>query len=389
MPRYPDVAPSIAAMPGSPFAAISHKIAAVVGERFPLHIGDTWMEPPAGCRMEDFKVADHPGMHKYAPVQGIAPLLDRIVERERSRTGVPTERGNVLVSAGATGGLGAVIGAIVDPGEEVILVAPYWPLFSGIVRSFHGVPVPAPLVGDSRDPGFIADPDRALALLDELRTERTVALYLNTPNNPTGRVIPRAAIEALVGWAQRHGLWVIADEVYEQYVYEGEHVYARSLAPERTFAAYSFSKAYGMAGNRCGYVIAPADHLDVVRKISTHTFYSTPTASQLAAAAALDGPGDAWVDEARAVYRDLGGRAAARLGLPAPQGSTFLFFDISAHLDDGGLLGFLEDCLEEGIFVAPGTSFGPYPTHIRVCFTSAAPDVIERGVDKLARRLGL
>ncbi len=84
----------------------------------------------------------------------------------------------------------------------------------------------------------------------------------------------------------------------------------------------------------------------------------------------------------------MGRRAAARRGVPPPQGSTFLFLDVRAHLDGRGLMGLLEDCADRGLFVAPGPSFGPYPTHVRVCYTAAPPDVVERGVNVLAERLG-
>ncbi|HEY4574729.1 MAG TPA: aminotransferase class I/II-fold pyridoxal phosphate-dependent enzyme, partial [Thermoanaerobaculia bacterium] len=342
-PNVQDIADSV-------YSGLAHRLATHQGEVFPLHVGDTWMEPPAGCRMEDLHVAEYPGMHRYASPQGMPALLDAIVERVRARTGVATERDDVLVATGATGALGAVAGAILAPGDEVLQLAPHWPLITGIVRSFGGVPVDVPFFG-------VADsPETAVEAVRERRTERTVALYLNTPSNPTGqiiprpwiealvewarredlwiiadevyedyvfagehtytrplapertialylntpsnpagRVIPRPWIEALVEWARREDLWIIADEVYEDYVYAGEHTYTRPLAPERTFAAHSFSKAYGMAGNRCGYVIGPAEAVAELRKIGLHSFYSTPTAAQLAALRVLGPVGDAWV----------------------------------------------------------------------------------------------
>jgi N-succinyldiaminopimelate aminotransferase len=369
-------------MPGGVYSMLAHRLEQRQGEVYPLHVGDTWMEPPEGCRMEDLRVAEHPGMHRYAPVQGLPALVDAIVARQRERTGLQVERRDVLVAAGATGALGAVAGAIVAPGDEVLILAPYWPLISGIVRSFHGVPVPVPFIGVAEDAESAVEVVRARA------TERTVALYVSTPNNPTGRVIPRAWLERLVAWAEAQGLWVLADEVYEDYQFEGAHAYTRPFAPTRTFSAHSFSKAYGMAGNRCGYVVGPGEVMDHVRKVSTHTFYSTPTASQLAAARALAGPGDAWAAAARERYRELGRAAAARLGVPPPEGSTFLFFDVAAHLDEHGLPGFLERCVDRGLLLAPGSSFGPYPTHVRLCYTAAPPEVTARGVEALAPLLG-
>jgi aspartate/methionine/tyrosine aminotransferase len=382
MPRHPHFSPSVQEISDSVYSGLAHRLATFQGEVFPLHVGDTWMEPPVGCRMEDLRVAEHPGMHRYAPPQGMPALIDAIVERVRARTGVPTERDDVLVATGATGALGAVAGAIVAPGDEVLLLAPHWPLITGIVRSFGGVPVDVPFFGAADSP------ETAVEAVRERLTDRTIALYLNTPSNPAGTLIPRSWIAALVEWAAREDLWILADEVYEDYVYEGEHTYTRPFAPERTFAAHSFSKAYGMAGNRCGYVVGPAAAVRELRKIGMHSFYSTPTASQLAALRVLGSAGDAWVARAREQYRTTGSKVAARLGLPAPLGSTFLFFDVAPFLDDRGLGGFLERCVDRGLFLAPGPSFGPYPSHVRLCFTAAPPDAIERGVEALAPLMG-
>jgi N-succinyldiaminopimelate aminotransferase len=368
----------VASIRGSVYSALAHRLASYEGEVYPLHIGDTWMEPAVGCRMQDLTVEEFPGMHRYSSPQGLRGLLEAIAERMTDRTGLDTEPDNVLVAAGATGALGAIAGAIVEPGAEVLILAPYWPLISGIVRSFHGTPVPVPIIGSVESAAAAVD------TLDGFLTERTVALYLNTPNNPTGRVLPSSWIEAITDWARSKELWVLADEVYEDYLYTGEHTYTRPLAPERTFSVHSFSKAFGMAGNRCGYVVGPTEVMHELRKVSTHTFYSTPTAAQLAALRALEGAGDRWIAEARERYRLLGTMAAERLRVPHPEGSTFLFIDVSPRLDERGLVGFLEDCVERGLFVAPGPSFGPYPHHIRVCFTSAEPEIVQRGVEVLA-----
>ncbi len=378
MPRHPDIAPSIAAIPGSVYSALAHRLASHPGEVFPFHVGDTWMEPAEGCRMEDLKAARYPGMHRYAEPQGRRDLIAAIVERARARTGVAEETGNVLVAAGATGALGALVGALIEPGEEVLLLAPYWPLISGIVLSHRGRPVPAPFFGEADSP------ESAVELVAARASERTAALYLSSPNNPTGRLIPASWLEALAEWASRSGLWIISDEVYEDYVYRGRHRYLRPLAPERTFSVHSFSKAFGMAGNRCGYALGPERVMAEVRKVSTHTFYSTPTASQIAALRALAGPGDRWVGEARERYREIGDWTARRLGVPPPEGSTFLFLDVAERLDGRGLIGFLEDCVERGLFLAPGPSFGPYPAHARLCFTATPPEVTKRGVEALA-----
>jgi len=378
MPGYPHVAANIAAMSDSVYSALADRLATFEGELYPFHVGDTWMEPAEGCRMEDLSVEEFPGMHRYAPVQGLPRLLEGIAQRVAARTGVPTNPDNVLVAAGATGALGAVAGAILEPGDEVLILAPFWPLIAGIVKSFHGIAIEVPFIGEADSA------ESAVEIVERFRTGRTVAVYWNTPNNPSGRVIPARWIEALVEWASRHDLWIIADEVYEDYVYQGEQAYARPLAPDRTFSTHSFSKSYGMAGNRCGYMIGAPAVMPQLKKVSTHTFYSTPTASQIAAIRTLEGHADAWLVNARRQYVEIGRSAAETLGVAAPEGSTFLFLDVSEQLDERGLDGFLGECADRGLFLAPGPSFGPYPHHVRLCFTAAPPDVTRRGVEVLA-----
>jgi aspartate/methionine/tyrosine aminotransferase len=389
MPKAPATVPALDEIQLSVYSALAARAARAAteggGEVFPFHVGDTWMEPAEGCRMENLTVAEYPGLHRYTPPQGWPPLIDAVVERVRAAHGIPTERDQVLVTGGATLGLGAVVGSLVEPGEEVLITAPYWPLIAGIVRTFHGVPVAVPFF----DPGAGVDSiDGALAALDAARTVRTVAVYWNTPNNPSGRTLPADWLAAMAEWARRNGLWILADEVYEECVYDGAHAPTRPLAPERVFSCHSFSKAYGMAGNRAGFVVGPRDAMDAVRKIGTHTVYSTPTAAQVAAARALAGPGLRWAAEARGLYREIGDWTADRLGVTRPQGAAFLFLDLAEHLGDGDLGGFLARAADRGVLLAPGPSFGPYPRHARLCFTATAPDVTRRGVEALAGLLG-
>jgi N-succinyldiaminopimelate aminotransferase len=382
MPRHPRFAPSVDGIVGSPYSALAGRLAGFAGETYPLHVGDTWMEPPAGARMEDLTVAEHPGMHRYSSPHGLPALVAAVAERVAARSGLPTAADDVLIAAGATGGLGAVLGALIAPGDEVLILAPYWPLIEGIARSFHGRPVAVPFYGRA------GSPEEAVEIVRRHAGERTTVLYLSTPNNPSGRVMPRDQVEALVAWAAGQGLWIVSDEVYEDYVYAGGHTYSRPFAPERTFAAHSFSKAFGMAGNRVGYVVGPAAAMAQVRKVAVHSFYCAPTAGQLAALACLEGLGEPWVAAAREQYRATGEAAARRLGVEPPGGSTFLFLDVAEHLDDGGLGAFLERAVDRGLFLAPGPSFGPFPTHVRLCFTAAPPEVTLRGVEVLAGLLG-
>jgi hypothetical protein len=229
--------------------------------------------------------------------------------------------------------------------------------------------------------------EAAVLAVRERLTERTVALYVSTPSNPTGRVLPRAWLEALADLARREELWLLSDEVYEDYVYHGEHYSIGAAAPERTLTVFSFSKAYGMAGNRTGYLVGPPEAVAAAQKISTHTFYAAPTAGQVAGLRALrDGAG--WVERARACYRAVGEDAARALGCPPAEGSTFLFLDVRGCLDARGVFGFLEDCLADGVALTPGVSCGSdYATWVRLCYTAAPPDAVRGAVARLAARL--
>jgi len=234
----------------------------------------------------------------------------------------------------------------------------------------------------------VGSADDAVEAVRERISERSVALYVSSPSNPTGRVLPGEWLAALAELARSEDLWLLSDEVYEDYVYRGRHVSLAPFAPERTVTAFSFSKAYGMAGNRVGYLAAPPELAAQARKLSTHTAYHAPTAGQVAALRALE-RGDAWVAEARELYRDAGERCAATLGLPPPEGSTFLFVDARPILDERGLDGFLEDCFEDGVLVAPGGSSGvDYAEWVRVCYTAVPPDAAAEAARRLTGRLG-
>jgi len=386
MPRHPHVAPALDHLTGSLFSKLAARIAALEGEVFPLHVGDSWLIPPLGARTEDVHHADHPRLNCYARPHGHPALLDAI---QAFYPGVARDR--LLVTTGATGALDAISSALLAPGDEVLICAPFWPLIRGIVVESRGVPRELDLylaldrtldAADAR----AAVRDRVAAAV----TERTVAIYVNTPNNPTGLVMTRPELEGLVDAARAHDLWIWSDAVYEHHAYARPDHPLRGLAPERTFEVHSFSKGWAMAGNRCGFVIGPDDprHTAEVRKISTHTFYSAPTVSQLAGAAVLRSGAD-WLQASRDAYSAAGERAAERLGVPAPEGGTFLFLDVAEHLDARGLEGFLIDCIDRNLVLAPGSSCGTaYDTHVRVCFTSARPDVVLRGVEVLAQLLG-
>jgi len=383
MPRPPRVADPLAAMPGAVYSPLGERLRERCGPVVPLHVGDTWREPFAGGRMQDLLQAEYPDLNRYTETRGIPELVDAIVEKLRARNRIAAERASVLVTGGATAGLANAIGALVDPGDEVLILAPFWPLIRGIVQSWRARPVEVPFFDR------VDSAEAAVAAVAERATARSVALYVSTPSNPTGRVLPEAWLAALAEWARRRDLWLVADEVYEDLVYRGAHVSLARFAPERTVTAWSFSKAYGMAGYRAGYLAGPPALIGEIHKLHMHSTYSCATPSQRAALAALRG-GDAWLAESRALYRRAGDDVARQLGLAPPEGSTFLFLDVADRLDARGMLGFLEDVFEDGVVLAPGASSGrDYAGWVRLCYTAVPPERAAEAARLLAKRLGV
>ena len=380
-PRHEKSSVATAAMPSAVYSPVAHRLEGHPGPIYPLHVGDTWKAPFEGARAEDLREADLPGLHRYGPTAGLPALREAAAAKVRSQNH-PCTVEQVLITAGATSGLSCAVSAIADPGEEVLILAPFWPLIRGIVTSHRATPVEVPFFDR------VSSAAEALAAVEAARTERTVALYFSNPSNPAGRSLGPEIIEALAGWARQHDLWLLSDEVYEDYVYAGERVSAARFAPERALSFYSFSKAYGMSGNRVGYVAAPTEIAEALHKVSVHSAYHAPTVGQWAGLRALEGGAD-WIAETAAEYAETGAAVAEILGDSPPEGSCLLFVEATPALDERGMLGFLEDCADDGVLVAPGASAGSaYADWIRLCYTVVEPAAAVAAARLLAARLG-
>jgi len=382
MPRHPGVSTTTETLSAHVFSRLAKKAREHRGHVYPLHVGDTCLEPLAAARAEARRTDDHPRLHNYAPVQGEPALLDAVVRRIGARAGEAPSRENVQIVSGATSGLSIVARTILDPGDEVILPSPYWPLIRGIIASRGAVPVEVPFFDRIDDPSFDAE-----AVVEEAVTERTTALYVNTPQNPTGRILPEHVVDALANVANRHDLWVVCDEAYDELWLTDERpapVWNRPDLRDRAVATHTLSKSYGLAGARVGYTHGPGEVMRAIRGLQTFQTYCAPRPMQLGAARALD-EGDAWLDEARHLYREAGNEAADALGLRRPDGGTFLFFDASPHFRTGeDLMGFLERCLDAGVLLTPGPSCGRhYGDWARLCFTSVPPGELREALERL------
>jgi N-succinyldiaminopimelate aminotransferase len=319
---------------------------------------------------------------------GEPALLDAIAMRLERRTGRTVERGCLQVQSGATAGLSVVIKALVDVGDEVLLPSPYWPLIRGIIAGRGATPVEVPVFHRIDDESFDLE-----AALEAAVTERTSAVYVNTPHNPTSRVLEERHQEAIARVAKRHDLWVICDEAYEE-LWLGDAPFApvwdREDLRDRTVATHTLSKGYGLAGARIGFTHGPEAAMAAVRGAQTFMTYCASRPMQLGGARALR-EGDAWLENARGLYREAGLRASEALGVPPPRGGTFLFFDASAYLREGeeSALDFLDRCLDAGVLMTPGRACGAaFDRWVRLCFTSVPPDELDDALGRLKAVLG-
>lgn len=376
MPGFPSAAPSALAVGASPFGNLAARLHAYQGERYPLHVGDTWMAPPVDVTTLDLP----PDAHTYSPPQGLPSLREALAHDIGSRHALPVDPAHLSVTAGATEALAIAAGALFSPGDEVLILAPHWPLIHGILTWNRVKPVRVDILG-------LSDDDVLQAIQAHI-TPRTVGLYVNTPSNPTGRVFSASTLAEMAELARSSALWLLADEVYEHHQFTGEHTAVRTLAPERTISVHSCSKAMGLAGYRVGALVVPECVVAPIQSVRAHASYNTCTVAQHVALAALNGPAEAWISASRTAYERAGRAAARRLSVPFVAGGTFLFVDVADSLDERGLMGLLEDAADRGLSLGSGPGFGDYPTHVRVCFTCAPPDVTERGVDVLAELLG-
>jgi aspartate/methionine/tyrosine aminotransferase len=370
--RFPDVSVAGAAVPASIFARLREHLARFPGDVIPLQIGDTYLPPPAHLA-DSISDAPHSELYTYGAPHGYLPLLETIAARH----GVSVD--NVQIAMGTTQALTATVGALCDPGDELVMLTPHWPLIRGIALAAHVVPVE--VLAHAVLPAA-----ELVARITAAITPRTTAIYFATPNNPDGEMLAKDQLVAIAALAEHRGLWLIADEVYEHYTYDQPHVSIASLpgAAERTVSTYSFAKSYAQAGLRVGYAVGPASVMATMRKLINHGVYNVPVAAQRAAVAAMR-QGDGFLADARGLYRAARDRARSRLKASAalPPGGAYLWVDFSPWSGDD-CMPVLERCAAAGVLMAPGSAFGAgCDRYARLCFTGVAPARLDEGIDRI------
>ena len=227
-----------------------------------------------------------PRFHKYTPTPGLPELREAIAVKTARDSAYQVEPAQVLVTNGGKQAIFNTFATLLDPGDEVLVPAPYWVTYPEAIRLAGGVPV---AVETDESTGFRATLDR----LDAARTPRTKALLFVSPSNPTGAVYRRDEVEAIGRWAVEHGLWVVTDEIYEHLVYDGHHFHSMpTLVPElaeRCVVVNGVAKTYAMTGWRVGWMIAPLDVTKAATNLQSHSTSNVANVSQAAALAAVSG----------------------------------------------------------------------------------------------------
>ncbi|MFN2441173.1 MAG: pyridoxal phosphate-dependent aminotransferase [Thermoanaerobaculia bacterium] len=324
------------------------------------------------------------GETRYAPSSGIPKLLAAICAKLERKNGISTEPSGVIVVNGGAHGLFCSFQATLDEGDEAIFLSPYWTPIRDLVRYAGGEPVMVPWQE--------AAETSAASAIERHLTSRSRLIYVNSPSNPTGRVLDRAGLEAIAELAIRRNLLVISDEAYEDLTWDGTHVSIGSLPgmSERTITVFTLSKTYALTGGRIGYVVASPPFMEVLRKLVLNSTNGVSTPTQFGALAALtDGSG--WIEEKKDEYRQrrdflVESARAAGFECAVPAGAFYLFANVSRRLGQDSWAAMKELLDSTGIATVPGAVFGAEGEgHLRMSY-STSMSVLEQA-DAALRRL--
>jgi len=332
------------------------------------------------------------GFTKYTPVAGTLDLRRAICDKLKADNNLDYEPSQVIVSLGAKHSIYNAVLATINPGDEVIIPAPYWVSYPEIVKMAEGVPV---YVETDESTGFTMPIER----LKEAITPKTRMLILNSPSNPTGGVYNQTQIEEIAQLAVDKGFYVLSDEIYEKIIYDGrKHISIASLGPEikkLTITVNGFSKAYSMTGWRLGYAAAEKEIVDAIEAIQSHSASNMVSFTQPAAVAALKGPQDV-VDKMVAEFdrrrKYIVERLNAIEGIKCtmPGGAFYVFPNVSGlfgrkhgNKTIDGSDAFCAFALEEArIATVAGSGFGA-DNYARFSYATSIEN-IEKGMDRLA-----
>lgn len=313
----------------------------------------------------------------YTSNWGILELRQEIAKLFKKRYDLDYDPNDeVMVTVGVSEAIGIIMTTFLNPGDEVLIPDPAYLAYPACVSIAHGKPVLVPTFADNEFKLTVEE-------LEKKVTPKTKALLIGYPNNPTGTVMDRQSLEEIAAFAKKHDLIVIADEIYCDLTYEGQHTCFASLPGmrERTLVMNGFSKSYAMTGMRIGYICAPREALEEIYKVHQYEILCASTTSQYGALEALRSCDDdvkAMYDE-YAARREMIYQGLVNMGLTVfkPKGAFYIFPDISCTgMDDEEFCDRL--LKEEKVGVVPGTCFGPQgKNHVRISYAASRENIAE------------
>lgn len=346
-----------------------------------LEVGEPDFTTPARI-IDASHEAAHEGATHYTSNAGQPDLRQAIADKMAADNAVDVEPDDIVVTNGAMEALYLSLLAVVDPGEEVVIPTPSWPNYTSQTTLVGGTPVH---VGLDPDDDFDLDAEK---VIDAVGPD-TSAIILNTPCNPTGRVFDRDAIRSIVATAAEHDAYVLADEVYEGFVYDGsaEGIASYVDHPEQVITINACSKKYAMTGWRLGWLAAPPEIADAATTLHQSTSSCAPSISQEAALAAISGDQTA-AQEMRDAFEERRDYVVDRVeGIPSitctePEGAFYTLLDVG-ELDGDSFEIAKRLMYDYGVVTAPGSGFGePGENHLRISFANSL-EQIERGFDRI------
>ncbi|HUX45732.1 MAG TPA: aminotransferase class I/II-fold pyridoxal phosphate-dependent enzyme [Terracidiphilus sp.] len=337
-----------------------------------LHGGEPYFETPEPIKYAAIQSLIENQTH-YAPSSGLPALRQALMEKLARKNGIQVTPDEVIATVGGSQALYAAFQCVLDPGEDVLLFSPYWTPIADLVTGAQARPLRVPTITARRN--------GIRNTLEQFSTPKTRAVYYNTPQNPSGLVFTRAEAEEVAAFAIERDLIVIADEAYEDLVYDGEHFSIASLPgmAERTITAFTFSKTYAMTGWRAGYAVAQEPFMTALRKIVLYSTNGVPTPVQHAMLHALQTP-ESQIAAYREEYRkrrDLLVSALNQVGLPCevPAGAFYAFPNVETiHKISRTAAQIL---LEKAhIATIPGSVFGAQGEgHLRFGYAIPLPEI--------------
>ncbi|MBM3761471.1 MAG: pyridoxal phosphate-dependent aminotransferase [Acidobacteria bacterium] len=330
---------------------------------------------------------------KYTPAGGTADLKAAIVARHKTDYGTDYSPAECAVTVGGKYGIFAVVQALINDGDEVIIPVPYWVSFADIVNYAGGKAV---FVESTEESGFAVSADAIAASI----TPRTKAIIVNSPSNPSGGVIPTSELKKIYALAQERGIWILADECYCRFLYDSEPFSMASLPGGKDIVIVmgSLSKTYAMTGWRIGFLLGPKFVIDACGKLLTHSTSNPNSIAQKAAVEAVAGPQDSITTmltefRKRRDYTLERLRAIPGVSAQTPQGAFYAYPNISGVLGKGGIntpMEFASRLLADALVtVVPGEAFGTNE-HVRISYAASMED-LKKGLDRIeefVRKLG-